>query len=216
MPQAAERNTDWLVLGLGNPGRRYRATRHNRGREVVQELARRRGLDFCERQCATSLAYDGTRKLLLGLPETFMNRSGFAARCLVETRRLRLDRLLVIYDDVSLPLGTVRLRPRGGPGGQKGMASVIEILSTDAIVRLRLGILPPDGLPEAADLSDFVLSPFGASEAEAAAAQVERAADACESWLREGSEATMNRFNAAAPDSDRPEAGRRRSLKEDN
>ena len=197
MPEASEWSGDWLVLGLGNPGRRYRATRHNRGREVVQELARRRGLDFGERQCATSLAYDGATKLFLGLPETFMNRSGFAARCLVETRRLPLDHLLVIYDDISLPLGTVRLRPRGGPGGQKGMASVIEILSTDAIVRLRLGILPPNGLPEAVDLSDFVLSPFSASEADAAAAQVERAADACDWWLREGSEATMNRFNSA-------------------
>ena len=201
MPEASEWNGDWLVLGLGNPGRRYRATRHNRGREVVQELARRRGLEFSERQCATSLAYDSATKLLLGLPETFMNRSGFAARCLVETRRLPLDRLLVIYDDISLPLGTVRLRPRGGPGGQKGMASVIEILNTDAIVRLRLGILPSEGLPAAAHLSDFVLSPFSASEADAAAAQVEHAADACESWLREGSEATMNRFNSAVRDS---------------
>ena len=97
MPEGPERNGDWLVVGLGNPGRRYRATRHNRGREVVRELARRRGVDFSEQQCTTSLAYDAVAKLLLGLPETFMNRSGFAVRCLVETRRLPLDRLLVIY-----------------------------------------------------------------------------------------------------------------------
>lgn len=200
LSEATESTGDCLVLGLGNPGAGYRATRHNRGREVVQELARRRELDFSERQCATSLAYDATAQLLLGLPETFMNRSGFAARCLVESRQIPLHRLLVIYDDIALPLGSVRLRSRGGPGGQKGMASVIELLSTDSIARLRLGILPEGGLPAPTDLAGFVLSPFDESEREPASAQVERAADACESWLREGSEATMNRFNYVVRD----------------
>jgi len=200
LSEATQSNGDHLVLGLGNPGAGYRMTRHNRGREVVQELARRRKLDFTERQCATSLAYDADTQLLLGLPETFMNRSGYAAHCLLESRRIPLDRLLIIYDDISLPLGNLRLRSRGGPGGQKGMASVIEQLSSDSVARLRLGILPEEGLPVAVDLADFVLSPFDKSEIETASTQLERAADACESWLREGSETTMNRFNSVVRD----------------
>ena len=119
--------------------------------------------------------------------------------------QIPLDRLLLVYDDFSLPLGALRLRPRGGPGGQKGMASVIELLSTDEIARLRLGILPEGGLPADAELYDFVLSPFDEPERDPASAQVELAADACESWLREGSEATMNRFNSVAADRAEPE-----------
>lgn len=188
-----------LVLGLGNPGAQYRDTRHNRGREVVQELARRRGGRLSHEECGARLAI--FEDVVLAVPETFMNRSGYSARCLVERRSIQPERILVVYDDTALPLGTLRLRPRGGPGGQKGLASVLEALRRDDVPRLRLGIGPKQRQVRGEDLTDFVLSPFDAEEREAAQLQIERAADACESWLENGTELTMNRFNGPAPPS---------------
>ena len=127
-----------------------------------------------------------------------MNRSGLAARCLVETGRLDPRQMLVVYDDVDLPLGSLRMRARGGPAGQKGMASVIENLQTDTIARLRLGIQPMCGDISTGDLPDFVLSPFAEAERTLATSQIDRAADACEHWLRKGVSATMNAFNSTA------------------
>lgn len=187
-----------LFLGLGNPGHKYRGTRHNRGREVVQELAQRRASTLTHEECRARLAV--LDDVVLAIPETFMNRSGFAARCLVERRSLDRRRMLVVFDDVALPLGTLRLRPRGGPGGQRGMASVLEGLRSEEIPRLRLGIAPPGGWPPNSDLVEFVLSPFAPEEERAAREQIVRAADACELWLAEGMEAAMNRFNGPAPD----------------
>jgi peptidyl-tRNA hydrolase, PTH1 family len=186
-----------LVLGLGNPGPRYQGTRHNRGREVVEELARRRGARLGEGPCQVRLAVDG--EILLAIPETFMNRSGYAARCLVERYQLDPARMLVVFDDIALPLGALRLRTRGGPGGQKGMASVLECLRTEAIARLRLGVAPPGGFEPDCDRADFVLSRFAPGEAEAAREQIARAADACEIWLERGPAEAMNRFNATEP-----------------
>lgn len=183
-----------LILGLGNPGSEYRSSRHNRGREVVEELARRRGLQLDQTLCSSRLA--ATPEVILSTPETFMNRSGYSARCLRDRLEVDVQSMLVVYDDVALPLGALRLRGRGGPGGQKGMASVIENLHTDQIARLRLGIAPAaDGqeLPE--DLVDFVLGTFTDEERAAAQDQIENAADACEFWLENGTEATMNRYN---------------------
>ena len=114
----------------------------------------------------------------------------------METGRLDPRQILVVYDDVDLPLGSLRLRPRGGPAGQKGMASVIENLQTETIARLRLGIQPMCGDIPADDLPDFVLSPFDEAEKGLAKSQIDRAADACEHWLREGGSATMNTFNS--------------------
>ena len=183
-----------LVLGLGNPGAEYEGTRHNRGREVVEELARRRGVALQRGECQTRLAIDGD--LVLATPETFMNRSGYAARCLIERYGLDPARLLVVFDDIYLPLGALRIRTNGGAGGQKGMASVLECLRTQDIARLRLGIAPLE--PElAADLDrvEFVLARFAAGELIAAGEQVARAADACETWLRSGAAEAANRFN---------------------
>ncbi|HVR29446.1 MAG TPA: aminoacyl-tRNA hydrolase [Thermoanaerobaculia bacterium] len=182
-----------LVLGLGNPGREYEATRHNRGREVVEELARRRGLALPDAECRTRLAIEGD--VILAIPETFMNRSGYAARCLVERHGLEPSAMLVVYDDIALPLGALRLRPWGGPGGQRGMASVLECLRTDGIPRLRLGIAPSAGLEPEVDRVEFVLSRFAPDEESAARNQILRAADACELWLEAGAEAVMNRYN---------------------
>lgn len=187
-----------LVLGLGNPGPRYEGTRHNRGREVVEELARRRGVVLRPAHCQSRIAVEGD--LLVATPETFMNRSGLAARCLVEHHSLDPARLLVVFDDIALPLGALRLRTRGGPGGQRGMASVLESLRTEEIGRMRLGVGPREGLEPGNDWTDLVLGRFAPDELDVAREQVLRAADACEVWFDRGAAEAMNRFNQAPPE----------------
>ena len=182
-----------LILGLGNPGARYRATRHNLGFRVVDELARRRGVRLDRLDCNALVGED--REVLLAAPQTYMNRSGFAARCLSERRGLTPQRVLVVYDDVQLDLGRLRLRSKGGPGGHRGMESVIRNLRTEDVPRLRLGVADPEEKVEGEGLVDFVLTPFRREELDLVEEVVSRAADACECWLREGVEATMNRFN---------------------
>jgi peptidyl-tRNA hydrolase, PTH1 family len=181
-----------LILGLGNPGERYRDTRHNVGFLVVEELARRWGLRLDRPECG---AFVGGEDPLLAQPQTYMNRSGWAARCLVETHGLDPSGVLVVYDEVALPFGRLRLRKSGSPAGHRGLESVIENLRTDQVPRLRLGISPEDGPPRGEDLADFVLAPFPVEQREALVAMVHRAADACEVWLREGAEAAMQKFN---------------------
>ena len=181
-----------LVLGLGNPGDRYRGTRHNLGFRVVRELGGRLSVAIDRVECSAIVGQaDG---LLLAMPQTYMNRSGFAARCLVERHEIRAEDVLVIYDDVELPLGRLRLRRGGGPGGHRGMESVIRNLRTEEVPRLRLGIQPEAGkAPD--DLVEFVLEPFRADEEPEVEALVERAADACRAWLEQDIETVMNRFN---------------------
>ncbi len=215
-----------LILGLGNPGEEYRATRHNAGFRVVEELAHRwrARLDRLECNALTARvdlpgaaapppAVAGEAlAVLLAMPQTYMNRSGFAARCLVELHGLDPAALLVVYDEVNLPFGRLRLRRSGSPAGHRGIESILENLRTDQVARLRIGIGPPAGpagagtaanaatAPTAEGLVDHVLSPFTPAEEAAVAPVVQRAADACEAWLRDGIDAAMSRFNAA-PDS---------------
>ncbi len=197
-PAAAAR----LVLGLGNPGPRYAGTRHNLGFRVVDVLAERLGaaVDRLECNALVGAAPAASGSVLLAKPLTFMNRSGHAARCLAECHGAGPAGMLVVYDEVGLPLGRLRLRAAGGPGGHRGMGSVIAALRTEEVPRLRLGIAPEgvgpagEGLA-ASGLADWVLAPFEPAEAAAAEAMVERAADACRAWLDEGIEAAMTRFN---------------------
>ena len=181
-----------LVLGLGNPGERYRGTRHNLGFRVVRELAGRLNLRVDRVECNALVG--ATDDLLLAMPQTYMNRSGYAARCLVERHEIEAENLLVVYDDVELPLGRLRLRKGGGPGGHRGMESVIHNLKTEQVPRLRLGIRP-EGASGPDDLVEFVLEPFQADERPAVAALIERAAEACRAWLELDIETVMNRFN---------------------
>jgi PTH1 family peptidyl-tRNA hydrolase len=182
-----------LIVGLGNPGERYRRSRHNLGFAVVEELANRRGEAFDRIECNSLLCVE--RSLLLARPQTYMNRSGYALRCLAEKRDLKAENILVLFDDVHLPLGRLRFRKSGGPGGHRGMESVIQNLQTESIPRLRMGVGNRDDSLEGDDLVDFVLSPFLESELEAVEEMIARAADACETWLADGAEATMNEFN---------------------
>ncbi|HEX6199334.1 MAG TPA: aminoacyl-tRNA hydrolase [Thermoanaerobaculia bacterium] len=182
------------VVGLGNPGERYRETRHNLGFRVVETLARRLDVALEGTECNSVTGRRGDGPLLV-LPQTYMNRSGYAVRCLAERHGLEPGDVLVVYDEVALPLGRLRVRPGGSPGGHRGMESVVENLRTDRVPRLRLGCGGEEGPPSAEDLVDYVLSPFRAEEREAAGEMVERAADACRAWLEEGIEAAMNRYN---------------------
>ncbi len=186
-----------LVLGLGNPGGRYADTRHNLGFRVVDELSRRLGvrpgLDVCGAVWASNDRID------LAMPQTYMNRSGYSARCLSERNGYAPRNILVVYDEVHLPLGRLRLRGKGSPGGHRGMESVIENLRTTAVPRLRLGIAPDEAAAAAAgrgeELPDFVLAPFSAGEIETAERMVRRAADCVLSWADRGVEVTMNEYN---------------------
>lgn len=184
---------DRLIVGLGNPGSDYEGTRHNLGFEVVTMLARRYDLALGRLECRSLVAKKNN--LILALPQTYMNRSGYAVRCLVEGHELDPRDVLVVYDDVDLPLGKLRLRPEGGPGGHRGMESIVQNLRTEDIARLRLGVAPTDTDLADLDLVEFVLQQFEAEERDVVENLLDRAVDACELWLREGNEATMNRFN---------------------
>jgi PTH1 family peptidyl-tRNA hydrolase len=185
-----------LILGLGNPGEPYRDTRHNVGFRVVEELARRWQVPVDRPEC-NSLAGSKTGEgedVLLVKPQTYMNRSGYAARCLSERHGLDPAAVLVVYDEVNLPLGKLRVRRSGSPAGHRGLESIIESLRTSEIPRLRLGVAPEGGV-KYEDLADFVLAPFAAEEREAVEEMIRRAADACEVWVGEGVEAAMRGFN---------------------
>lgn len=189
-----------LILGLGNPGEEYRDTRHNVGFRVVDELARRWGIPLDGVECNSRAGRLGgtggvSGEVLLVQPQTYMNRSGYAARCFVERYQVEPASILVVYDEVNLPLGRLRVRRQGSPAGHRGLESVIESLRTAEVPRLRLGVAPPEGPPAGEALVDFVLSPFAAEEREAVEEMIRRAADAAETWLGEGAEVAMNRFN---------------------
>ena len=164
---------------------------------MVAELARRRGVRLGEKtgeECNALVGRDGD--LLLAQPQTYMNRSGHSAHCLVERHGFSPEEILVVYDDVNLPLGRLRLRRAGSPGGHRGMESIAEGLRTDQVPRLRLGVAGEGGPPPGGDeLVEFVLAPFATEEKPAIEEMVGRAADACEVWLAAGIEAAMQGFN---------------------
>jgi PTH1 family peptidyl-tRNA hydrolase len=160
---------------------------------VAEALAKRRGLAFAREECASRVAVG--EGLIVALPQTFMNRSGYAARCLAERHGVEPSGVLVVYDDVALPLGRLRLRGRGSAGGHRGMESVIENLQSAEVPRLRLGIAPAGGFAAETDLAEWVLEPFTAAETPAVEAMLTRATEAAGCWLDEGTEAAMNRFN---------------------
>ncbi len=186
-----------LLLGLGNPGPEYRATRHNVGFLVLEEVARRRDLVWNHEECGSSVALGGEPHgdLRLALPQTFMNRSGHAARCLVEIHGYSSEQILVVYDEINLPLGRLRLRRSGSPAGHRGMESILQSLRTDDVPRLRCGVAPEGGAPLGEGLAEFVLAPFAENELEIVNTMVARAADACETWLTDGIDLAMSRSN---------------------
>jgi PTH1 family peptidyl-tRNA hydrolase len=184
----------WLIVGLGNPGPRYAGTRHNIGRDAVEGLGRRHGvaLSTSRFNARYGLGRIGEARVGLAEPLTFMNLSGQAVAPLARFFKVAPAAILLLCDDMDLPLGTLRLRPGGGSGGHNGVASVCASLGTRDIPRLRLGVgRPPPGW----DAADYVLARFGAAERDTAIVMAERAADAAEAVVHDGLEAAMNQFN---------------------
>jgi len=183
-----------LVAGLGNPGREYLGTRHNVGFLIADELARRSACSFAfDAKWNSEVAACGGRSLMK--PQTFMNLSGEAVGGYSRYFKLEREQVLVIIDDVSLPLGTLRLRRSGTAGGHNGLESVLIHLGSESVPRLRVGIGAPDGRP----LHDHVLGKFEASEQPALEEAVSRAADAFEFSNAHGLESAMNQFNQKQP-----------------
>ena len=183
-----------LVAGLGNPGVRYAFTRHNVGFWVLDILERRGwvSLNRYMHQALGGRGRIGTEEVFFVRPITYMNRSGESLVPLLRYLGLGAEDLLVVYDDVALPTGRLRLRGRGSSGGHKGIASIIGGLGTDEFSRLRLGVGP---LPPGTDLPDFILSKFTAREREEMGELVEKAADAVELFVTAGLTEAMNRYN---------------------
>jgi PTH1 family peptidyl-tRNA hydrolase len=192
-----------LIVGLGNPGREYRDTRHNVGFMVVDELARRHGIDWTSGPSQIAEALVGKRfgaePLMVAKPLTYMNNSGDAVAGLARYFTVNDEDLLVIVDEVALPFGRLRARARGSAGGHNGLKSVIERLGTTEFSRLRLGVGRGDGRR---DLADHVLARFERGEEAELETLIARAADAAEMFAAEGISKVMNVYNPDVPASD--------------
>lgn len=183
------------IIGLGNPGLRYAQTRHNVGFRVVDRLAEQLGWRWNDRRAQALLA-SGTidsENVLLAKPETYMNNSGLAVAALARWFKLAPADLLIICDDLDLPLGRIRLRAQGSAGGHHGLESIIAHLHTQQFPRLRIGIGRP--VNPRMETIDFVLGNVTAEERIVLAAAEERAAEAALAFIREGIEVAMNRYN---------------------
>lgn len=183
-----------LVVGLGNPGSRYLFTRHNVGFMVVDVLAIRWGVNVTKRVCQ-SLYGTSPHGVHLVKPQTYMNESGKAVKCWME-KGFTPQEMLVVHDDIDLPLGVLRLKPRGGTGGHRGLKSILEEIGTGDFPRLRIGVGRPPGREHDHDaIVDFLLSPFSPQEEEKLTIILGHAADAVETVLRKGLDRAMNSLN---------------------
>jgi PTH1 family peptidyl-tRNA hydrolase len=189
--------TSYLILGLGNPGREYRDSRHNAGFMLIDRIAVRlnaRGMKMQSKAIVTTAMYED-RKLILAKPQTYMNLSGQSVQGLIHFYKLPLTNVLLAHDDLDIPFGTIRLRPGGGPGGQRGMASAIEQLGTKGFPRLRIGIGRPPGKM---DPSAYVLQDFTREEMKSLSEIIDRAADAALEFVMNGLDKAMNKYNASS------------------
>jgi PTH1 family peptidyl-tRNA hydrolase len=189
-----ESQMTYLIVGLGNPGREYRNTRHNMGFLAIDTLAQKWGfknLKVQSKAIITSGIVSG-QKVFLAKPQTYMNLSGQAVSGLINFYKISLDHLLVINDDIDLPFGTIRIRPGGGSAGQKGIGSIIERLGTEDFARMRLGVGRPPGQMTSAD---YVLRPFNKEEEEFLKNFLDKAGEAAEEFVVSGLDAAMNKFN---------------------
>jgi peptidyl-tRNA hydrolase, PTH1 family len=187
-----------LIIGLGNPGPEYAWTPHNLGFLVVDGLAERARIRVSHFE-ARSLLGRGRlagQEVILAKPQTMMNLSGLATRALLERFELTPADLIVASDDVALPWGMIRVRPRGSAGGHNGLKSVIGALGTDELVRVRLGIRPEN---RSDDLAEYVLEPMDDPTLERAAETIEQAVQAIEVILERGTQQAMERFNRRVP-----------------
>lgn len=191
----------WLIVGLGNPGPEYENTPHNLGFLAVDRFAARHGIRVTRPECQSLVGWGEVQgvKVVLAKPQTYMNRSGGAVKQLLAKYELELQDLLVVYDELALDWGDLRLRPRGSAGGHNGAISIIGSLGSMEFARLRLGCSPGHALGKGAG-ADYLLSPIRRSVAEASDAMLDRAVEAIESVTVEGVEKAMTKFNRRAGD----------------
>jgi PTH1 family peptidyl-tRNA hydrolase len=185
-----------LLVGLGNPGRRYEGTRHNLGFLIIDQIARQLQISVQKKLCDT-LVGEGSRdgeQVLLIKPQTYMNRSGQSVKCLLDHLGVTAEDLVVIHDDLDLAFGRIRIRPSGGAGGHRGILSIMETLTGGQFYRVRVGIGRP---PAEVVAVDFVLERFTPQEADQLSQVVSRAAEAVDCLLREGGLRAMEQFNRA-------------------
>jgi PTH1 family peptidyl-tRNA hydrolase len=186
--------TNWLIVGLGNPGREYERTRHNLGFMLVDKLADEAGVKVKRDECRSLIGQAAieNQTVELAKPQTFMNLSGEAVSCLLKKPDRSIERMIVVSDDLALPFGTIRIRPQGSHGGHNGLRSIIDRLNTQEFIRLRIGIQPEHPLTNA---KVFVLDNFAAAESETVEKILDRADQALRSIIHEGTEKAMARFN---------------------
>jgi len=187
-----------LIVGLGNPGIEYQFTPHNLGFLTIDRIASECGVEVRNRHCRalTARAVIGSEPVLLAKPETFMNRSGMSVRELVAEHEIRPEAdLIVIYDELDLPWGAIRIRQRGSSAGHNGMESVIGGLGTQEFLRIRLGVAPNR---KVADAMTYLLAPFRKAQLKQVDEVIDKAAEAVNVILKEGPAAAMNRFNRKA------------------
>jgi len=189
-----------LVVGLGNPGKRYSHNRHNVGFLCLNYFARLHSIHFYHRQCQARVGIGkiSDDKLLLAKPRTFVNLSGKSVACLVRKHKIRFGDLLVIYDDLDLPLGKIRLRQSGSSGGHKGMNSIVSALGSEDFPRIRVGIGRPQGEKQQIGedaVVNHVLSDFSPQEEAIIKPAIAKVAEATDCFLTQGIEAAMNKFN---------------------
>ena len=185
-----------LIVGLGNPGDGYATTRHNVGFRVANALAKRARTEFDTKSADSRIAEGslGQSKIAIARPQTFMNDSGRAVRKLLDRYRIEPAAMIVIFDEVDLPLGKVRIREKGGPGTHNGMRSIVSVVG-EGFPRVRVGVAPKDPQREIQDLAEYVLAPFDQDEREEAERVITRAAEALEVAIRDGIRRAMDTFN---------------------
>ncbi|NWG05999.1 MAG: aminoacyl-tRNA hydrolase [Chloroflexi bacterium] len=184
----------YLLVGLGNPGHEYANTRHNFGFMLIDRIAVRlnaRGMKVQSKAIVTDAKYE-ERKLILAKPQTFMNLSGQSVQGLVHFYKVPLANVMILSDDLDIPFGTIRIRAAGGPGGQRGLSSILERLGTKEVPRLRLGIGRPPGRM---DPADYVLQNFSKDEQQILSEVLDRAAQAVFAFVTHGLSKAMNEFN---------------------
>ena len=184
----------WLVVGLGNPGLRYEKTRHNLGFMLIDKLAQKLQTQVKRDECRALIGRGeiGNQTVELVKPQTFMNLSGEAVSCLIKKSDRSVEKLIVVSDDLALPFGTIRLRPKGTHGGQNGLRSIIDCLRTPDFIRLRIGIQPEHPVTSA---SNFVLENFSKSDLTEVENILEDSADAIFAVVKNGVEKAMAQFN---------------------
>lgn len=186
----------FLIVGLGNPGREYEKTRHNAGFTAVDFIADFYGISLQDAKCNSIIGCGkiGGQDVILAKPMTYMNRSGIAVKCLAIEYSLEADRIIVIYDDIDLPLGRIRIREKGSSGGHRGIASIIKELGTNEFIRVRIGI----GRPESpkVDIVEHVLSPFLPEEEADFDSVLRVVRDAVETIILHGVSKAMSIFNS--------------------